>query len=154
MIPSFLSPPLFWLGGGLCFQKWNAISVWKDGARGIPFFKLPPSHSPCLVFSLLPGRYPPSFMAKKEIQNWSRSLHSVKFHGIGPAVGLEWGARIPVKPVAEGFTVHTYVWLHCLWSVFRLILTQAILICGPSNADYYLVWTLVAMAPPCYEASS
>lgn len=71
---------------------------------------------PCLVFPVLLGRYPPSFMAKKEIQigaglyitrlsfwlraswNWTCSWP------------WEWGALIPVKPVAEGgFTVHTYV---------------------------------------------
>jgi hypothetical protein len=83
---------------------------------------------------VLPGRYPPSLMAKKAIQ-------------IGACLytRLSFWLRALQSTLMFGYIAYEVL--------FRIILTQAILKCGPSMQIIYLVWSLVTMAPPCYEAS-
>lgn len=61
MIPSLLFPPLLGM-----FLKMKCHLGLKRWYKGHSIFQIAPPL--LLVFSVLPGRYPPSFMAKKEIQ--------------------------------------------------------------------------------------
>ncbi len=102
------------------FLKMKCHLSLKRWCKGHSIFEIASSTpSPCLVFFRATWQVPTKFHGKKGNTNGSKSLHSVKllaegFMELDLQLALSGGTLIPVKPVAEGFTVHTYVWLHCL----------------------------------------
>jgi hypothetical protein len=91
LIPSLLFPPL--LGGGYVSKNEMPSQFEKMVQWAFHFSNSPPPPPPS--FFRATWKIPTKFHGIKGNTNWSMSLHSIKL-------------------LAEGFIVHTYVWLHCL----------------------------------------